>query len=126
MGSIEEAIADLESQERPNFSATAEKYGIHRTTLSRRYRGVTSSRKDFAEETSLLSKQQSKDLANYVDKLTAHGIPHSPAIIRVFAFNLSGIWPGNGWVYRWLKARKETHKSGYLSGADLSCWYGRF
>jgi hypothetical protein len=31
---IAEAIADLESQDRPNISATAEKYQVKRTTLS--------------------------------------------------------------------------------------------
>ncbi|RFU30473.1 hypothetical protein B7463_g5875, partial [Scytalidium lignicola] len=37
--SIQEAIADLKSQKKPNFSATAKKYGLERTTLAKRYKG---------------------------------------------------------------------------------------
>jgi hypothetical protein len=33
---IPDAIADLESQERPNVKATAEKYGVVRKTLENR------------------------------------------------------------------------------------------
>jgi hypothetical protein len=36
---IELAIADLESQTQPNFSATARKHNIQRTTLARRFKG---------------------------------------------------------------------------------------
>ena len=38
---IAEAIADLKSQDRPNIAATARKYQLDRTTLSRRFRGET-------------------------------------------------------------------------------------
>ena len=38
---IDEAIADLETQDRPNIAATAKKYRVDRTTLSRRFRGKT-------------------------------------------------------------------------------------
>ena len=40
MGSIEEAIADLKSQEHPNITATAKKHGCNRSTLSKRYRSA--------------------------------------------------------------------------------------
>ena len=43
---IELAIADLESQDRPNYASTAKKYHFNRSTLSRRYRGVTGTRQD--------------------------------------------------------------------------------
>jgi hypothetical protein len=40
---IAEAIADLESQEVPNVKKTAEKYGLERTTLGKRWAGKTTS-----------------------------------------------------------------------------------
>jgi hypothetical protein len=43
---IELAIADLETQEYLNYAATARKYKIERTTLSRRHRDVTGSKED--------------------------------------------------------------------------------
>ena len=36
---IEQAINDLRSQELPNFTAASEKYNVHRTTLTRRFKG---------------------------------------------------------------------------------------
>ena len=55
MSSIEAAIADLKSQEHPNFSTTVKKHGCNRSTLSRRFRGVTSLKEEVLEIRSLLS-----------------------------------------------------------------------
>ena len=44
MQAIDKALKDLASQESPNYGATARKYGIDRTTLSRRHRGLARSR----------------------------------------------------------------------------------
>jgi AraC-like DNA-binding protein len=38
---IEAALADLESQERPNVSATARKHNVARRTLAHRFKGET-------------------------------------------------------------------------------------
>jgi hypothetical protein len=43
---IELAITDLESQECLNYAAAARKWNIERTTLSRRHKGVISSKVD--------------------------------------------------------------------------------
>ena len=43
---IELAIADLETQEYLNYAATARKYKVERTTLSRRHKDVTGSKED--------------------------------------------------------------------------------
>ena len=40
---IDKALKDLASQESPNYSATVRKYGIDRTTLLRRHRGLVRS-----------------------------------------------------------------------------------
>jgi len=40
---IPEAIADLESQEVPDLTATAKKYGLVRKTLENRWKGKTTS-----------------------------------------------------------------------------------
>jgi hypothetical protein len=44
MGSIEEALDDLRSQEKPNVLQTAKKHKVDRTTLSRRWNNVTGSK----------------------------------------------------------------------------------
>jgi hypothetical protein len=61
MQPIEAALAALESLEPgeiPNFTATAKEYGVDRTTLSRRYRGVQHSQEDQYANQQLLNPTQ--------------------------------------------------------------------
>ena len=44
MQAINKALKDLALQESPNYGTTARKYGIDRTTLLRRHRGLACSR----------------------------------------------------------------------------------
>ena len=117
---MEAALADLESQEPPNYTATAKKHGVDRSTLSRRHRGVRGTRDDQINSCSLLSKQQQKDLVAYINKLTDQGLPPTNAMVRNFAHDICKKWPGKNWVYRFVDSHKDELKSGYLQGADLS------
>ena len=40
-------------------------------------------------------------------------------MVRVFAWEIGGTWPGNGWVARFVIAHKDQLKSAYLSGFDM-------
>ena len=120
MGSIDAAIDDLASQSAPNIAATATKHDVDRSTLSRRWRGKTGSREDHVDSMSLLTKQQQKNLVSYINKLTERGIPPTHAMIRNFAYDICGKWPGKNWVYRFVQAHEKVLKSGYLFGVDLS------
>ena len=55
MASIDAALAALQLQEAPNYATTAEEYGVHRSTLSRRYRGITYSQAITNENRSILT-----------------------------------------------------------------------
>ena len=46
MDLIEAALAALDLQSKPNYTQTVNKYGVDRTTLSRRHRNITGSRVD--------------------------------------------------------------------------------
>ena len=120
MGLIDAAICDLESQDAPNITATAKRHNVDRSTLSRRWRGKTSSREDHIDSISLLTKQQQKNLISYINKLTERGIPPTNAMVRNFAHDICQKWPGKNWVYRFIQANEKVLKSGYLCGADLS------
>ena len=58
MAAIDKALADLDLQEHPNYSETAKKYNIDRTTLSRLYKDVTGPSTFPADNVSLLIYQQ--------------------------------------------------------------------
>jgi len=118
MTPIEEALNDLNSQEAPNYSQTAKKYGVSRSQLSKRHRGIHGSKADGYENMSLLSKQQQRDLVKYINTLTGKGLPPTSAIVRVFAKDISSKWPGKNWVSRFVNAHSETLESSYLGRLD--------
>ena len=93
MDSITAAINDLKLQDKPNIAATAKRYEVERSTLSRRFRGVTESKDHANQELLLLSPQQEQVLVNYINKLTEIGLPPTVAIVRNFATNIAGKLP---------------------------------
>ncbi|OCK80078.1 hypothetical protein K432DRAFT_298435 [Lepidopterella palustris CBS 459.81] len=46
MDGIEAALAECRLYNKPNFTDIANTYGVNRTTLLKRYRGITGSRED--------------------------------------------------------------------------------
>src|SRR4051794_17662445 len=69
------ALKELESAEKINYAATALKYDIDRTTLSRRFRGVTRSREEYiSEDCQLLTRKEEEGLLEYIDILDKRGI----------------------------------------------------
>ncbi len=47
---IQAALAELDSSDTINYTQVAKKHGIHRSTLSRRYRNVTRSAAEFRSQ----------------------------------------------------------------------------
>jgi Tc5 transposase DNA-binding domain len=115
MGSIEEAIADLKSQEHPNITATAKKHGCNRTTLSKRYNGIQGSRQAGYNSQRLLTPAQLKALIKYINQLTERGLPPTTSMVRNFAAEIAGREPGPHWVSRWLKTNQNDLRTGYLT-----------
>jgi len=88
MSSIELAIEEANSQESPNYTQIAKKYGVNCSRLSRRCRGKTGSTANGIKNKSLLNKEQEKALLNEINRLSALGTLPTVSIVRVFAFNL--------------------------------------
>ncbi len=91
---IETALADLALQDSSNYTATAKKFNINQSTLSRRHRNKTAFVKKSKQTTSILSNQQEKELIRYINKLIERDIPSFNVMIRVFAYNISEKQPG--------------------------------
>ena len=73
MSPINEAIEDLKShkpREQINYTQIAAKYGVDRSTLSRRWRGVQGSMEHKILKSRLLSDTQEIKLIKYIDTLT--------------------------------------------------------
>lgn len=120
MGSIEAALTALKSQNPPNYNATAKEYGVNRTTLSRRHRGITGSTRELHDSISILTKQQEKTLVEYINKLTNRGLPPTTSMVLNFAADIGKHRPNRCWVARFVKRHSNELQSGFLSGFDLS------
>ena len=114
------AVESLTLQEKPNISATAKEFNVHRSTLSRRFNGVTQSTSEKAANQGLLSQQQEKSLVKYINELTTRGLPPTPAMLCQFAFDIAGVHPGKSWSQRFRKRWSHTLQSRYLSNFDAS------
>jgi Tc5 transposase-like DNA-binding protein len=119
--SVQAAIADLNSQETPNYSQTAEKYGIDRNTLARRHKGKTVSRHDAVSKThKLLTDAQEEVLFDHIRELTDRGIPPTPKILQNLVVEIVKHPVGGRWVSRFRQRYKDRLKSVYLKGLDHS------
>lgn len=106
MGDIEAALAALERQndgKKIRIKKVADKYGVERSTLSRRWHGVTHSRAEQYDNQKLLTPIQEQELVQYIDKLTERGLPPTRAMIHNFAGDISHKPVGKCWVDRFIK-----------------------
>jgi hypothetical protein len=88
---IPEAIADLESQEAPNISATAVKYGLDRTTLGKRWKGKMGSMEDcISTYRQCLTNSQERALIQLINRLTNRGMPPMSRIVKNLAEEIRG------------------------------------
>ena len=116
---IEAAIADLESQDRRNIAATAKKWEVARETLSKRFRGETSSNQDansYARRQ--LTDVQEKTLIQHINKLSNRGLPPTPQIVKNLAEEIARVKLGKNWVSRFCKRHQDKLLSVYLRTID--------
>ena len=88
MSSIDAALAFIERlppTEHINITQIAEQFKCNHTTLSRQYRGVTSSYYTQYQKQQNLNDQQEKALVKYIDRLCARGLPPNRHMVRNFA-----------------------------------------
>jgi hypothetical protein len=122
MDSITLAIKELESLdpgEKINISKVAEKYGVNRSTLSRRFRRKTGSKKAQYDNQQFLTNQQSKSLYEYIHHLCERNLAPTPTMVANFAADIAGKRPGKNWVARWLKKHPGILIQKNTSGLDI-------
>jgi Tc5 transposase DNA-binding domain len=116
---IPEAIADLETQEVPNIAATAKKYGLDRTTLSRRWRGKTVSMEEcVSTHRQCLTNTQEKVLVDLINRLTDRGMPPTPRVVKNLAEEIRGCQVGKNWTGSFVQRHQKELKSLYLRCID--------
>ena len=116
---IDLALADLASQPKPNYSATAKKWQVERTTLAKRYKAQTVSKAIANSECrQRLTIQQEEVLIGQINKLTDRSIPPTSQIVRNLAEEIAGSSVGKNWTGTFIRRHKERLKSLYLRNID--------
>ncbi|KAF1362722.1 hypothetical protein EJ07DRAFT_106390, partial [Lizonia empirigonia] len=96
-------IAQLRPSEQIFYAHFAKKYGVDRSTLSRRHRGVTRSRDAADKDRHNLSPQQEEDLVKYIQQLNERLLPPTRDMIRNFASEMAQKRVSESWVARFIK-----------------------
>jgi hypothetical protein len=116
---IELALADLASQLKPNYSATARKHSVERTTLAKRHRGQTLSIQGASSEyRQRLTYAQEEALIKQINRLTDRSIPPTSQMVRNLAEELAGSSVGKNWTSDFVRRHRDRLKSLYLRNMD--------
>ena len=118
---ILKAISDLESQKNPQYTQVARKYNLDRTTLMRRYKGLTVSNQQAASiHRKLLTDAQEEVLLDHISKLSSRGLPHTAQILRNLVVEIVKHDVGECWVRRFCQRHHDRINSVYLKSIDNS------
>jgi transposase-like protein len=116
---IEKAIDALDRQLIPNYSQVARDFGIERTTLMRRHKGICTSRQ---EATSLyhklLTDTQEEALISQINKLTVRGLPPTSQIVKNLAEEIISGEVNKNWTASFVQRHSSRLKSLYLRNID--------
>jgi DDE superfamily endonuclease/Tc5 transposase DNA-binding domain len=119
MDPIDSVLSSFNSLKLPTSTELAQELQVHRTTISRRVKGKSTSRQDYIEKCQLLSYEQEQQLVKYIDTLTKRSLPPNHRNVRVFAKAICGSWPGENWVPRFIQRYQSEIASAYLVGFDM-------
>ncbi|KYG40026.1 hypothetical protein M433DRAFT_153350, partial [Acidomyces richmondensis BFW] len=81
---MELALQDLRSSESPNISAIARKYGVERSTLSRRFNRKSTTIEEQHENARLLNQQQESTVVEYIRRQCEYCLPPPPSLVAGF------------------------------------------
>ena len=115
---IEAALESLKLADSINYTKTAEEFGVDRTTLSKRHRGVQGSREAQKEKERALNTTQASQLIKYIKMLSDRGLPPTHEMVRNFASEIAGERVGRNWVYRFLERHHNKIFSKYSTTID--------
>lgn len=121
MTAMDNAIAEFQSQEpeeRLSYRKLAAKYGVDRTTLSRRCRGVQQPVEAREINKQKLHPQQEHELVEYINRLTEKALPPTREMTRRFAAEMAHEHVGDGWVTRFIQRNKDYLISKWTKAMD--------
>jgi hypothetical protein len=105
MDLIQKAIAAFKAQElgdKTSYTSIAAKYGVDRSTLSRRHQGSQASKDTIIANGRALNPQQELELVRYIEGLTKQGLPPTREMVQNFGSAIAHRQLSESWVTRFL------------------------
>jgi hypothetical protein len=121
MAPVDEAIAALESRkpgDKTTLQVFADTFGVDRSTLGRRWRGVTHSKEAKILSQQKLNPHQETELIDYIGVLTKRGLAPTRSMIRTFASEIARQPVSESSVTRFLNRNHDHLISKWTSGID--------
>jgi transposase-like protein len=116
---IELAITDLNRADSAPIATVAKRYGLQRSTLSRRWHGITSSRAEAtSEHHQRLTIAQEEVLIDQINKLTVRKMPPTSQFVRNMAEEIINSSVGKNWTAQFVKRYNNRLTSLYLRNID--------
>jgi|SRR5450432_661658 len=113
------AIEDLTKQAIPNLKATAARFQVGRTTLTRRFNGTQRSRRNASSEGhQCLSLAQEEALLSYINSLTDRSMPPTSQIVHNLAEEICRKPINKNWVGGFIHRYQDRIRSIYLYTID--------
>jgi transcriptional regulator with XRE-family HTH domain len=97
-----EAVRAADAAGQLSYQEIAKKYGVERSTLSRRHRGVTRTVQHKYEDQQQLTHNEELELVSYIDSLCRDYLPPTRDMIRNFASTIAKTEVSETWVTRFL------------------------
>jgi transposase-like protein len=120
MDPIDMAIIWLRSQKTPNVSEAARKFEVNRSTLSKRFRGIQLSRKQFTSISKKhLTDTQEEEILAYINNLTQRGIPPTHPILENLVVEVLGAPIEVNWTHSFVARHHPRVQSKYLQPFDV-------
>jgi hypothetical protein len=121
MNPMDKAIEEIESLEEGEtfrYAKIAKKYGVVRTTLMRRHKGITASSAASHVPAQKLNPQQEAELVKYIEGLTARRLQPTRDMVRNFASAIAKEDVGKTWVTRFINRHRKDIESHWTAGMD--------
>lgn len=120
MEDIDKALQELKLYDNPNISSVAKQYNVNRSTLSRRYNGVATSKAVKHQNQQFLSPPQERRLVRYINELTKRHTFPTPTMVSNFAHDIARKRPSKNWSHRFCKRWSSQLDTRYLRAMDYS------
>jgi hypothetical protein len=116
---IDLALAELDNSDAPNIAAIAAKHNLDRSTLSRRFRGVTHSRRQFISNSKKpLTDSQEAILIEYINWNASRGLYFTPRLLQTVVEHYLDRQINRNWTSEFF-SRHTSKIQGYILGDSI-------